>query len=737
MNNSKNNSKHLIRELTEAQKHLKELEAYCSLVEGANDGFIIIQDGKILFINQSLIDLTGLTIDEVLKTPFSKYVHPSVLPAILERYQRRLAGIPVPSIYETMLKLQNEIVVEVEINEKIIDYRGKSADLLILRDLTKRKKTKQQLETYHSFIKSAPAAFIQFDSHLKLIDINQAGIARFPDNPKKGDLIGKQMKEIFPGIEKTDRYTKYLKVLETGKSIFIEEIVTHPKFGNRVISIRAFKVNSGLGIISSDVTKQKKINRALIESEEKYRTLVVKMEEGVFLEDSQGNISFVNPRAMDMVGYTEEEIIGKHWSVFTPEEELTVSYKESEKRPKGISSTYESSILTKNGNKIPVKVSSTPLFTEDGIFNGVLCIFTDITRIRDAQQSLKESEEKYRDLVERANDGITIIQDSIIKYVNPSLTKITGYNAEEFLETSFTNYIHPDSIANISIIDRVYMQAVEGPFITEATLIAKDGTNINIELNAALIDYQGKPSAYVYIHDITEQKRADTLLRKVKREEELYHTMQSHFIKNDLQKIVFALEWNLNRLQMSKKDERNLRNAIGICHQAAKTIDTVNRIFSVLQSEFEYEKTRNSLLNMIQEVASKFKITFEIDEETLDKQILIDKYFSVMLEEIFSFIATSEYNHVNILGHIYLDDGISYFIIKIKDTQNTPLPKDVCDRLLTGIEEDKWESLGHYIGLTLSSVIAQYFEGKLLIQPQAYSGNEFNIYLPYALIIRS
>ncbi len=55
----------------------------------------------------------------------------------------------------------------------------------------------------------------------------------------KQDIIGKKMTEIVPGIEKTDRYPKYLKVLETGKSIFLEEIVANPKFGDRILSVRA------------------------------------------------------------------------------------------------------------------------------------------------------------------------------------------------------------------------------------------------------------------------------------------------------------------------------------------------------------------------------------------------------------------------------------------------------------------------------------------------------------------
>ncbi len=70
-------------------------------------------------------------------------------------------------------------------------------------------------------------------------------------------------------------------------------------------------------------------------------TLVERMEEAVFLEDHEGKLSFVNPKAIEIVGYNEEEVLGKHWTEFTPEEELEKSIVESNKRPEGISSTYE------------------------------------------------------------------------------------------------------------------------------------------------------------------------------------------------------------------------------------------------------------------------------------------------------------------------------------------------------------------------------------------------------------
>jgi len=76
----------------------------------------------------------------------------------------------------------------------------------------------------------------------------------------------------------------------------------------------------------------------LQESKEKYEMLVEKLEEGVVLEDSEGNISFVNPKIVQLVGYSEEELLGKHWSYVIPEECLAQIQNEANKRSKGISS---------------------------------------------------------------------------------------------------------------------------------------------------------------------------------------------------------------------------------------------------------------------------------------------------------------------------------------------------------------------------------------------------------------
>jgi len=132
---------------------------------------------------------------------------------------------------------------------------------------------------------------------------------------------------------------------------------------------------------------------------------------------------------------------------------------------------------------------------------------------RHSEEALRKSEEKYRNLVERANDGITIVQDTLLKYANPRLAEITGYTVEEMIGTPLTKYIHPDEVPKV--IDR-YERRIAGEDVPpryETALRHRDGSKIEVELNAGIITYQGRPADFVFIRDITERKRAEAALK--------------------------------------------------------------------------------------------------------------------------------------------------------------------------------------------------------------------------------
>lgn len=254
-----------IRDITErkrAEQALQENEEkYRSLVERAHDGITIVQDFNLAFINDQFAKMLGYTVEELENKPYNRVTHPEVTPEIDKRYQARLKGERVPSIYETKLRRKDGSTIEVEFNTGVISYQGKPATFTFIRDITERKKAEQALqeseERLRAFIYSATDPIDLWDSDLNLIECNQALIDNFPPGTKKEDLVGKNILEIIPDLKESKRYQKYLEVLRTGKPYYLESFESHPKFGQRFFSVQTFKVGDGLGMITRDITEQK------------------------------------------------------------------------------------------------------------------------------------------------------------------------------------------------------------------------------------------------------------------------------------------------------------------------------------------------------------------------------------------------------------------------------------------------------------------------------------------------
>ena len=117
--------------------------------------------------------------------------------------------------------------------------------------------------------------------------------------------------------------------------------------------------------------------------------IVQSMEEGILLEDVAGTLTFANRKAGELLGYAAEELVGLHWTATVPREYMERVAQESTKRVQGIASLYEAALLTQEGEQVPVLVSARPLYDE-GLFSGVLSVFTDITDRKRAEEALKE-----------------------------------------------------------------------------------------------------------------------------------------------------------------------------------------------------------------------------------------------------------------------------------------------------------------------------------------------------------
>jgi len=194
-----------------------------------------------------------------------------------------------------------------------------------------------------------------------------------------------------------------------------------------------------------DITGHKQIEKALRASEQKYKELTDSLPQTVFETDERGNITFANRHGFDSFGYTQDDFDKGLNALQTVIPEDRDRAKENIGRILSgeILGGIEYTALRKDGGTFPVIIHSRPIIRENRPV-GLRGIIVDISELKQAEGELRASEEKYRQVVENANEAILIAQDGMLKFPNPKATEILGYSKEEITSMPFVEFIHPD-----------------------------------------------------------------------------------------------------------------------------------------------------------------------------------------------------------------------------------------------------------------------------------------------------
>jgi PAS domain S-box-containing protein len=343
-----------------------------------------------------------------------------------------------------------------------------------------------------------------------------------------------------------------------------------------------------------ELIEHRQAEAALQESKEKYRTIFENTGTVMLILEEDMTISMVNTEFERLSGYSREEVEGKKlWTEFAVKEDLERMKEYHRLRriaPDSVPKRYEFRPLDRQGN---VKNAVIAIEMIPGTKKSVVS-FMDITPRMQAEEALRESEEKYHNLVERANDGILIIQDGIMKYVNPRLAEMGGYTVEELTDTPFTDYSPPAEIP--ALVDR-YVRRMSGEDVEpiyETALRCKDDSYINVEINASTVSYQGRNADLVLVRDITERKRAEEELKASReqlrkltthlqtvREEE--RTSLARDIHDELGQALTALKIDLSWL--SKKFSADQELQLEKTRTMSKLVDTTIQKMKMISAE--------------------------------------------------------------------------------------------------------------------------------------------------------
>jgi PAS domain S-box-containing protein len=192
----------------------------------------------------------------------------------------------------------------------------------------------------------------------------------------------------------------------------------------------------------------------------------------------------------------------------------------------------------------------------------------DITGQRLAEEALKDSEEKYRVVVENALEAVVIAVDGMIKFSNHSGEILTGYAQEELTSRPFTEFIHPDDRG--MVIDR-HLRRMKGediPNIYSFRIVDKAGNNKWVELSAVLITWEGKPAILNFLTDVTDRKRLEEERQRVDKLESV--GLLAGGIAHDFNNILTSILGNISLANMEAAPGSELKNSLEQAEKASQ-----------------------------------------------------------------------------------------------------------------------------------------------------------------------
>jgi PAS domain S-box-containing protein len=274
----------------------------------------------------------------------------------------------------------------------------------------------------------------------------------------------------------------------------------------------------------NDITEFLKAQKALQESETIFRLLFQKSVDPILLLDGNRFIDCNDAACKIMHCTSKEQLLGLRPSEISPELQPDGRFSYDKAREIFDTAKNEGSIffewlhLNRDNELFCVEVSLTAIPTRGKKY--LYTVWRDITKRKQAEEALQESEERYKTAIENSNDGVLMIKDGKCITVNRRLVEMLGYRtAKEIEGKGIETIVHPDYVDKVMGMRIWRHNEAYTPSTHEIKHIRKDGTFLDTEASVTKTTLKGEPVSLVYIRDITKRKLAEEALKK--RENEL------------------------------------------------------------------------------------------------------------------------------------------------------------------------------------------------------------------------
>jgi PAS domain S-box-containing protein len=464
-----------------------------------------------------------------MELPMEKRVTPESLKLALELFLELIPRIMTDSDYNPLRTLELEyyckdgtILWTENKLSGIRDENGKPVSILAeVRDITERKQAEEKLrKSEENFRRSLD------DSSLGVRIVTAEGETLYA-NQAALEIYGYDSIEELKRTPLKEHYTPesyvdfQIRKEKRGRGEFgpSEYEISIVRKNGEIRHIQVFRkevIWNGarqFQIIYHDITKRQQAEELLRRSEEKYRNIIETMQEGYFENDLAGNFTFVNDAECRNLGYPKEELIGMNNRRYQDETNAQKTYQLFKRlfRTGEPVKAVDVEIIRKNGMKGFNEASVSLIRDAEGKPIGFRGISRDVTERKQAENSLQESEERYKALFDRSLD-LVYITDFEGRFIDANAVALNrlGYTREEIHSLNIASLLSEDQLPlAVKTIQEIRETGAQ-KFPTEFRLLHKDGTRVYVETKGSIVMSNGTPVAIQSIaRDVTERKQAE------------------------------------------------------------------------------------------------------------------------------------------------------------------------------------------------------------------------------------
>lgn len=506
----------------EAENLLRESEdRFRTLSEATFEAIFLSDRGICTGQNLTAEKMFGYTTQEAIGRSGTEWIAPEYRDLV---QKNMLSGHEDP--YEAVALRKNGTTFPCEIQGKTLDYEGKTIRVTALRDISQRKIAEEASrlneKRFRELVELLPQPVFEMDTGARITFVGFRGF----------ELFGYSREDLDKGIwapqllveSDRDRAVENLRLVFAGEQLHPQEYTALRKDGTTFpIVIYSAPILEGDAIIGArgiavDITERKEVEERWRSSVEEYRHLVAHAGQGILIAQD-GKIKFVNPMCLKYTGLQEDQLLEMPFLDLVHPEDAALVKEKHLSRMGGDSSPYryEFRLNLPDGQTRWMEINSAQVRRAGG--PAALCFLTDITDRRLAEESLRESEIKFRSTFDQAAVGVCqVAPDGRFLRVNRKICDIFGYDPEDFLGLTFQEITYPDDLGDdLDYVGRVLAGDID-TYSMEKRYIRKDGSHFWANLTVSLTrDDSGAPDYFIsVIEDITDRKNFERALEAEK-----------------------------------------------------------------------------------------------------------------------------------------------------------------------------------------------------------------------------